>query len=133
MSYFNAIKQREAMVQEYKQMLVNETNPTRIEDIQKQIDLCQDEIAQLKIGKPLFGKPTKLTQETKIITADPETKSQKIVVINPHPVEVVEEVTIVDKKESVAEIINNPIASNNPRLENELRKKIQAAKAAKKA
>ena len=126
MSYLNAIKQRESMIQEYKKMLIGETNPTRITDIQKQIDLCQDEIAELKIGKPLFGKPTKLTQETKIITADPETKSQKIVVINPRSEET-PSVNPSESKDKVAQSLTGP-----KRLENDLRNKIQAAKAAKK-
>ncbi len=131
MSYSNAIQQRQEMVEEYEKMLLTETNPDRISDINKQIELCQDEISQLKIGKPLFGKPTKLTQETRIITADPETKSQKIEIINPRIEDETPSVVLSESKDEVGQPITTP--SKNPRLENELRKKIQAAKAVKKA
>jgi hypothetical protein len=131
MSYSNAIQQRQEMVEEYEKMLLTETNSDRISDINKQIELCQDEISQLKIGKPLFGKPTKLTQETRIITADPETKSQKIEIINPRIEDETPSVVLSESKDEVGQPITTP--SKNPRLENELRKKIQAAKAVKKA
>lgn len=132
MSYANAIRQRELMIEEYKKMLQTTDDATRTLDINKQISLLQDEIAQLKIGKPLFGKPTKLTQETRIITADPETKSQKIVVINPHPVEevVISPLTPGVKGPHTPGVSDSRVPVT--RLENDLRKKIQAAKAAKK-
>ncbi len=85
MSYDNAISKRGQMNLDYQKMLEEETDPTRQEAIRKQIKLNEDEIQQLRQGKPLFGEPTILKQETKIIEPDPETKGQKITVINELP------------------------------------------------
>lgn len=130
MSYGNAIRQREEMIQEYTAMIRNETDPTRIADIKKQIDLCKDEISQLKNGKPLFGKPTRLNQETRIITADPETKTQKVVVINPHPKEEAAPSTTETKR--LGNSLRDILSAKKTNSEETLKAKIAAAKAAKK-
>lgn len=84
MSFHNAIKQRNEMIDTYKKMLDNENNQLRIEDIKKQINICEEEIRQLKVGKPLFGKPAKLQQETRIYETNPEKKGeQKITILDP--------------------------------------------------
>lgn len=85
MSYDNAISKRAQMNLDYQKMLEEETDPIRQEAIKKQIKLNEDEIQQLRQGKPLFGQPQVLKQETKIIEPDPETKGQKITVINELP------------------------------------------------
>jgi len=85
MSYDNAISKRAQMNLDYQKMLEKETDPIRQEAIKKQIKLNEDEIQQLRQGKPLFGQPQVLKQETKIIEPDPETKGQKITVINELP------------------------------------------------
>ncbi len=85
MSYDNAISKRAQMNLDYQKMLEEETDPIRQEAIKKQIKLNEDEIQQLRQGKPLFGQPQVLKHETKIIEPDPETKGQKITVINELP------------------------------------------------
>ena len=85
MSYDNAISKRAQMNLDYQKMLEEETDTIRQEAIKKQIKLNEDEIQQLRQGKPLFGQPQVLKQETKIIEPDPETKRQKITVINQLP------------------------------------------------
>lgn len=82
MSYDNAISVRGQMNLAYQKMLEEETNPNRIEDIKKQIKINEEEINQLRQGKPLFGNPTVLKQETKIIEPDPETKGQKVTILD---------------------------------------------------
>jgi hypothetical protein len=116
MSFSNAIRQREQMITQYRLILETETNPERILDIQNQIDLVQDEIAQLKAGKPLFGKPRKIIQATRLIEPDPEKKGQ-------------DKITILSSLPPLVPPTTTPIT----RLENSLRAKIQSAKAAKKA
>lgn len=116
MTYGNAVKQREEMLTEYKRMLVAETNPDRIDDIDAQIKFLESQIHQLKQGKPLFGKGKPLNITTTIIEPNREKPGeQKVTVLNPTPA--------------------TPTATSpqSPtRLENTLRAKIQAAKAAKK-
>ncbi len=133
MSYDNAISVRGQMNLTYQQMLADETNPQRIEDIKKQIKLNDLEINQLRQGKPLFGAPIVLKQETKIIETDPETKEQKITTLDekgklvPDPAEV-EEIAV-DTKEVVEEQKEEIVAStpaSNKKLGNKLRDILQA-------
>jgi hypothetical protein len=115
MTYGNAVKQREEMLAEYKRMLASETNPTRLDDIAKQIKFLESQIQELKLGKPLFGKAKPLNITTTIIEPDREKPgSQTVTVINPQPV------------------VKEAEVPTPTRLENTLRSKIQAAKAAKK-
>ena len=87
MTYGNAVKQREEMLTEYKRMLASETNPTRLDDINKQIKFLESQIQQLKLGKPLFGKAKPLNITTTIIEPDREKPgSQTVTVINPQPI-----------------------------------------------
>lgn len=124
MSFGNAVRQREEMISEYESMLKNTTLQSRIDDINHQISFLKDEISELKKGKPLFGRPKPLQQTRTIIEPDRESPSgQKVTVINP----------INDSTSTVAPSIPvAPSKTTNGRLENSLRAKIQAAKAAKK-
>lgn len=110
MSFGNAVHQREEMISSYKVMLETETNLVRIEDIKGQIQLCQDEIAQLKIGKPLFGKPKPLKQTITLIEADREKGGQKVT------------------KRASAEEEKAPAKSGKKFLANALQNQIQAKK-----
>lgn len=86
MSYGNAVRQREEMLTAYKQMLETETDLIRRSDIEKQILLIQDQISQLKVGKPLFGKVKPLNITTTLIEPNPEKPGEQIVtVVNPQP------------------------------------------------
>ena len=120
MSFGKAVHQREEMVAEYERMLKTESNPSRIADIENNIMQCKDEIAELKKGKPLFGRPKPLNQTRTIIEADRESPSgQKVTVINP-------------KSDDTKTQTPAPTApTTQSRLENTLRSKIQAAKAKK--
>lgn len=82
MSYDNAISVRGQMNLTYQKMLEEETDPKRAEDIKKQIRLNEEEINQLRQGKPLFGAAPILKQETIIIESDPETKGQKVTILD---------------------------------------------------
>lgn len=82
MSYDNAISVRAKMNIDYHKMLEVETDPTRQDAIKKQIALNEEEIKQLEQGRPLFGQAPTLKQEVKIIEPDPETKGQKVTIIN---------------------------------------------------
>lgn len=126
MSFDHAISQRAKMNQDYQVMLDQTTDPIRKTAIEKQIKLNLEEIEALrKEQTKIFGKATPLVQETKIIERDPETKGQKVTVLNPssrpEPVEIKESLPPSPKPTKTA-----------ARLENSLRAKIQAAKAAKK-
>lgn len=117
MTYGNAVHQREEMITEYKRMLVSESNPIRIDDINKQIKQLESQIHELKLGKPLFGKSKPLNITTTIIEPDREKPgAQTITVLNPQS----------------AVKPETPVVTKPTRLENSLRAKIQAAKAAKK-
>jgi len=86
MSFSNAVRQREEMITSYKVMLETETNPLRIESIKEKILLCEEEIQQLKTGKPLFGRPKPLRQTVTLIESNPEKKgAQKITKVSPPP------------------------------------------------
>lgn len=119
MSFGNAVRQREEMITNYQAILKTETSLDRIADIKKQISLCEDEITELKKGKPLFGRPKPLVKESRLIESNPEKPGeQKVTILNPQPTPVTP---------------TPPTATPKPtRLENSLRSKIQAAKAAKK-
>ena len=107
-------------------MLEDESNQQRIQDIEQQITSCQEDIAELQNGKPLFGKPKPLIRETKIIEADPEKKGeQKITVINPKP-----EISTTKPSDnkignSLRNNLKNKISSNDG---NELKAKVQEIK-----
>lgn len=74
------------MLGTYRQMLVEETDIIRRADIEKQILLIQDQISQLKVGKPLFGKAKPLNITTTYIEPNPEKPGEQIVtVVNPQP------------------------------------------------
>lgn len=135
MTYGNAVHQREEMIAEYERILKTETDPSRRSDIEDRIFQCQDEIAELKKGKPLFGRPKPLRQTTTIIEPDRESPGgQKVTVINPKPVQ--------DPSDDTTPAPTQPRLHNNLRTEvkavvnkkaeNALRAQIQAVKAAKK-
>lgn len=110
-------------------MLLEETDPTRIESIKEQIRLNEDEISQLRQGKPLFGTPKPLRQETIIIEADPETKGQKITKLDEtgKPTATTPQVT-----ETEQIITNETITDSNPdskKVGNRLRDILQGKKA----
>ncbi len=136
MSYDNAISVRGQMNLTYQQMLEEETNPQRIEDIKKQIKLNEAEINQLRQGKPLFGTPNALKQETTIIESDPETKGQKVTILDENgklanttdlPIE---STPLATKKigNKLRDILQNKTTSS---AEDSLKAKVMAAKAAK--
>ena len=150
MSFDNAINQRGQMNVTYNKMLKEETDPKRIEDIKKQIKLNDEEIIQLRQGKPLFGTAKPLKQETTIIEADPETKGQKITKLDeagnptPPPEETTPEETIPEETtETIVEEPTSPskkvgnklrdILQSNASIsaEESLKAKVAAAKAAK--
>ncbi len=109
---------------DYQKMLEEETDPTRQEAIKKQIKLNEDEIQQLRQGKPLFGEPTILKQETKIIEPDPETKGQKITTLDEKGKPVLEE-KIVSKEVAEPETDTTTQPSTN-KIGNALRDKLKA-------
>lgn len=118
MSYDNAISVRAKMNIDYHKMLDIETDPRRIDAIKKQIALNEEEIKQLEQGRPLFGQAPTLKQEVKIIEPDPETKGQKV--------------TIINEKESTEEVKEVPdenevttATGNNKKIKNILRDKIK--------
>jgi len=135
MSYDNAISKRAQMNLDYQKMLEAETDPTRKEAIEKQIKINNDEILELRQGKPLFGEGKPLKQETTIIESDPETKGQKVTVVGSEAAKITEE----PKEETVTETtssdkkIGNSLRSRIQKeralaAENSLRSKVQAAK-----
>lgn len=139
MSYGNAVRQREEMLTSYQAMLGTETDPLRIADIEKQIKLVQDQISQLKVGKPLFGKVKPLNITTTFIAPNPEKPGEQIVtVINPQPVDPTPTLSsapspaVAPKKlgNKLRDTLKNKQAQS---AENSLKAQIQAAKAAKKA
>lgn len=145
MSFDNAINQRGQMNVTYNKMLKEETDPKRIEDIKKQIKLNDEEIIQLRQGKPLFGTAKPLKQETTIIEADPETKGQKITKLDEagNPTLQSEEIvpeetteTVVEEPTSTPKKVGNKlrdILQSNASIsaEESLKAKVAAAKAAK--
>lgn len=135
MSLSNAIRQREEMISEYKSMLMVETNLERIDNIQKQIKLCEDQIAELKTGKPLFGKPKPLTQTTTLIEPNPEKPGEQIVTILNAPKE--KEVALSTPNEKPVKRLGNKLRDARKNVvaqsaEDSLKAQIMAAKAAKK-
>lgn len=127
MSFDHAISQRAQMNKDYQAMLDQTTDPTRRSAIEKQIKFNLEEIETLrKEQTKIFGKVIPLVQETKIIESDPETKGQKVTVLNPSP------------KPEDAKPTEPPKVSTLPshhgktkRLENNLRAQIQQLKANK--
>lgn len=128
MSYDNAISKRAQMNLDYQKMLEEETDPIRQEAIKKQIKLNEDEIQQLRQGKPLFGEPTILKQETKIIEPDPETKGQKITVINELPTTPETENTQASNKKIGNALRDKLKAKTTSAEEESLKAKVQEAK-----
>ena len=127
MSFDLAISQRAKMNQDYQTMLDQTTDPTRRAAIEKQIKFNLEEIETLrKEQTKIFGKATPLVQETKIIESDPETKGQKVTVLNPAPkLEPVE-------PSSAPTVPPSPSPkAKSKRLENNLRSQIQQLKANK--
>lgn len=101
----------------YKKLLETTYTEEGKSAIQKQIDFNNQEIAQLKGQQTqIFSKKEPLNPLTKVIEKNPEGDTTTTVINGP-------KVTP-----------NPPVSQKAPtRLENDLRKKIQAAKAAKKA
>ena len=139
MSYGNAVRQREEMLAEYERMLKLETDPTRISDIETQIMLVKDQISQLKVGKPLFGKPKPLKMTTTLIEPDPEKPGEQIVtVLNAPPspaVAVAEEGSSEPPQTPAPKRLGNNLRNKRKSLqaslaENSLKAQIEAAKAA---
>ncbi len=124
MSYDNAISKRAQMNLDYQKMLDEESDPTRQEAIKKQIKLNEDEIQQLRQGKPLFGQPPILKQETKIIEQDPETKGQKITTLDEKGKPIIEE-KIVTKEVAEPET-DTPTQPSTKKIGNALRDKLKA-------
>lgn len=102
----------------YKKMLSEEVNPKRIEDIKKQISLNEDEIDQLRQGKPLFGTPKPLKQKVTLIVSDPETKGQKITKVDETGKQVIPSST-----QDTAEV--ETINPSNKKVGNKLREMFQ--------
>lgn len=132
MSFGNAVHQREEMITAYKVMLKTETSPERIADIEYQISVCEDEITQLKKGKPLFGRPKPLVKESRLIESNPEKPGeQKVTILNPQP-----EKPIITTATEPTRLDNNLRNVFKPKVtsstENSLKAQIAAAKAAKK-
>ncbi len=129
MSYDNAISKRGQMNLDYQKMLEEETDPIRQEAIKKQIKLNEDEIQQLRQGKPLFGEPTILKQETKIIESDPETKGQKITVINEHSNTPETEIKTTPGTKKIGNALRDKLKAKTTLSEEEsLKAKVQEAK-----
>lgn len=129
MSYDNAISKRAQMNLDYQKMLEEETDPIRQEAIKKQIKLNEDEIQQLRQGKPLFGQPQVLKQETKIIEPDPETKGQKITVINELPTSNDTETTPPPSSKKIGNALRDKLKAKTTSAEEEsLKAKVQEAK-----
>ncbi len=136
MSYDNAISKRAQMNLDYQKMLESETDPLRKEAIQKQIKLNNDEILELRQGKPLFGEGKPLKQEITIIESDPETKGQKVTVVGSEEPKITEELKteIIIESEASNKKIGNSLRSRIQTeralaAENSLKAKVQAAKA----
>lgn len=132
MSFSNAIHQREEMNKAYKKLLLSETSADRIAAINDQIDLNLQEIAQLKEGKPLFGRPKPLKQTTTTIERDPENpKEAKITVVDnltpSTPTPTTPSTRLANK---LRDSFKPKVATST---ENSLKAQIAAAKAAKKA
>ncbi len=129
MSYDNAISKRAQMNLDYQKMLEEETDPIRQEAIKKQIKLNEDEIQQLRQGKPLFGQPQVLKQETKIIEPDPETKGQKITVINELPATTDTETESLPSNKKIGNSLRDKLKAKTISSEEEsLKAKVQEAK-----
>mgnify|MGYP003480892479 FL=1 len=129
MSYDNAISKRAQMNLDYQKMLEEETDPIRQEAIKKQIKLNEDEIQQLRQGKPLFGQPQVLKQETKIIEPDPETKGQKITVINELPTTSDTETISTPSAKKIGNALRDKLKAKTALSEEEsLKAKVQEAK-----
>ena len=129
MSYDNAISKRAQMNLDYQKMLEEETDPIRQEAIKKQIKLNEDEIQQLRQGKPLFGQPQVLKQETKIIEPDPETKGQKITVINELPTTPDTETISAPSTKKIGNALRDKLKAKTALSEEEsLKAKVQEAK-----
>lgn len=140
MSLNNAIKYRQDMNATYKKLLETETSEEGRAAIQKQINFNNEEIEQLKLGKPLFGKVTPLKPVTTVIEkSNKESVGEiKTTVLNAPKVEVAHP--------TASEPATTPTTStrltNKSRglfqskvtsaTENDLKAKIAAAKAAKK-
>jgi len=122
MSFDHAISQRAQMNKDYQTMLDQTTDPTRREAIEKQIKLNLEEIESLrKEQTKIFGKATPLVQETKIIESDPETKGQKVTVLNPSP-------KPKEEKSPEPPKVSSLSSPKTKRLENNLRAQIQRLK-----
>jgi len=122
MSFDHAISQRAQMNKDYQTMLDQTTDPTRREAIEKQIKLNLEEIESLrKEQTKIFGKATPLVQETKIIESDPETKGQKVTVLNPSP-------KPKEEKSPEPPKVSSLSSPKTKRLENNLRAQIQQLK-----
>lgn len=120
MTTYRAVQQRQAMIANYKAMLETETAADRIEEIYKQIALCNQEIDHIKTGKPLFGKKEPLKQTTTFIEPDPKNKGeQKVTVINAPP-------KVTEASKDLATTTTN---SNDKVVGNSLRNKLQTLKA----
>ncbi len=130
MSYGNAVRQREEMLAQYELMLKTEKDPLRIADIESQILVVKDQIAQLKVGKPLFGKPKPLKVTTTLIEPNPEKPGEQIVtVLNPAP-------TLTASDAPTPKRLGNKLRDKRKSLqaataEDSLKAQIEAAKAAK--
>ena len=129
MSYDNAISKRAQMNLDYQKMLEEETDPTRQDAINKQIKLNEDEMQQLRQGKPLFGEPTILKQETKIIEQDPETRGQKITVINELPATSDTDTVSLPSTKKIGNALRDKLKAKTALSEEEsLKAKVQEAK-----
>lgn len=142
MSYGNAVRQREEMLAQYELMLKTETDPLRIADIESQILVVKDQIAQLKVGKPLFGKPKPLKVTTTVIEPNPEKPGEQIVTIlnaptTPSPTPADDTVALLTQSQTIPpKRLGNKLRDKRKSLqaataEDSLKAQIEAAKAAK--
>ncbi len=138
MSLNNAVKYREEMNATYKKLLETTTSEEGREAIQKQIDFNNEEIAQLKIGKPLFGKVVTLKPTTTVIEKSNKDNVGEIktTILNAPKETVTHPSANTDSTTTPTRLTNksrglfqSKVASTT---ENSLKEQIAAAKAAKK-
>lgn len=139
MSLNSAIRYREEMISNYKKMLATENSDFRIEEIHKQIALCEQEILELKSQQGrLFSHKVPLKQATIIIEPDRDNLgSSKITHIPPLNPAVTLTGTAPTAKSSSKGRLGNTLrdklkSKKAASAEASLKAKIAAAKAAKK-
>jgi len=86
MSTTRAVKQREEMISAYKKMLKDETNTSRIDDLNAAIKITEEEMEAIKkSGGKLFGKAAPIKQATTIVEYDKDSQTYKTTFIPKEP------------------------------------------------